>query len=85
MQLVAHVVAATSGSIAVQAVDRLVGRVDELAACVQRVTVDIFDKAHAAEWRNVKAAFDARNELVGGVTKELINTSFRYGLAQQAA
>ena len=62
---------------AAQAVERLVGRVDELAACVQRATFDIFDKANGAEWRNVKAAFDARNELVGGVTKELINTSFR--------
>ena len=62
---------------ALQAVERLVGRVDELAACVQRVDFDIFDRAHGAEWRNVKAAFDARNELVGGVTKELINTSFR--------
>ncbi len=64
-------------STALQAVERLVGRVDELAACVQRATFDIFDKANGAEWRNVKAAFDARNELVGGVTKELINTSFR--------
>ena len=56
---------------------------DELAACVQRVTFDMFDKAHGAEWRNVKAAFDARNELVGGVTKELINTSFRRGSETQ--
>ena len=64
-------------SAVVQGVERLLGRVDELAACVQRVTFDIFDKAHAAEWRNTKAGFDARNQVVSNVTKELINTSFR--------
>ncbi len=81
-QLVHNICVKQSGevcSLTLQAVERLVGRVDELAACVQRVTFDIFDKANGAEWRNVKAAFDARNELVGGVTKELINTSFRCG------
>jgi hypothetical protein len=60
-----------------QAVERLLVRVDELAACVQRVTFDVFDKAHAAQWRNARAGFDARRNVVGNVTKELINTSFR--------
>ena len=64
-----------------QAVERLAGRVDELAACVPRAAFDVFDKAHGADWRNVRAAWDARNVLVGGVTKELINTSFRHELA----
>lgn len=38
---------------------------------------DVFDQAHAPQWRALRARFFADNEEVKAATRELIDTSFR--------
>lgn len=63
-----------------QAIDRVLGKVDDLAAVVESLPCDVFDKAKGAEWRRARAGFDARHDVVGNAIKDLIDTSFRCGI-----
>ena len=67
-----------------QAIDRVLGKVDDLTAVVESVPCDVLDKANAAEWRRAKAGFDARHDVVGNAIRDLIDTSFRCELCSKA-
>lgn len=55
----------------------MLGKVDDLVAVVESLPCNVFDKAKAAEWRRAKAGFDARHDVVGNATQDLIDSSFR--------
>lgn len=58
-------------------IDDVIERVQLIVEPVETVMFDVFDQAHAPQWRALRARFFADNEEVKAATKELIDTSFR--------
>jgi len=58
-------------------IDDVIERVQLIVEPVETVMFDLFDQAHAPQWRALRARFFADNEEVKAATRELIDTSFR--------
>lgn len=58
-------------------IDDVIERVQLIVEPVETVMFDVFDQAHAPQWRALRARFFADNEEVKAATRELIDTSFR--------
>jgi hypothetical protein len=58
-------------------IDDIIERVQSIVEPVETVMFDVFDQAHAPQWRALRARFFADNEEVKAATRELIDTSFR--------
>lgn len=58
-------------------IDDVIERVQLIVEPVETVIFDVFDQAHAPQWRALRARFFADNEEVKTATRELIDTSFR--------
>lgn len=58
-------------------IDDVIERVQLIVEPVETVMFDVFDQAHAPQWRSLRARFFADNEEVKAATRELIDTSFR--------
>lgn len=58
-------------------IDDVIERVQLIVEPVETVMFDVFDQAHAPQWRALRARFFADNEEVKTATRELIDTSFR--------
>lgn len=58
-------------------IDDVIERVQAMVEPLEGAVFDVFDAAHAPQWRALRARFGADNEDVKAATRELIDTSFR--------
>jgi dynein heavy chain len=58
-------------------IDDVIERVQLIVEPVETVMFDVFEQAHAPQWRALRTRFFADNEEVKAATRELIDTSFR--------
>lgn len=58
-------------------IDDVMERVQLMVEPVETAMFDMFDQAHAMQWKSLRARFYTDNEEVKAATRDLIDTSFR--------
>lgn len=61
-----------------QAINQVLAGVNEMAAQIQTIDFNVFDKACSSRWLLVKSAWMSANEDLRSATHDLIDTSFRW-------